>query len=99
MGDATGRKTAFLLALIKPTHYDDDGYPITWQIDETNTRIRPDGIARDFRRDGSEGLVCLVSVQSNPLPRAVDLVREFLALGLPVAIGGFHVTGSSAMLR
>jgi hypothetical protein len=23
-------KTTFQLVLIKPTHYDDDGYPITW---------------------------------------------------------------------
>jgi hypothetical protein len=37
-------------------------------------------------------------VQSNQFPRAVDLARPFLAAGLPVAIGGFHVSGCIAML-
>ncbi len=32
-----------------------------------------------------------------PVPRAVDLARPFLAAGLPVCIGGFHVSGSVAM--
>ena len=27
---AAAKKTKFQLILIKPTHYDDDGYPITW---------------------------------------------------------------------
>ncbi len=30
MGGAMKKKTTFQLILIKPTHYDDDGYPITW---------------------------------------------------------------------
>jgi hypothetical protein len=40
----------------------------------------------------------LVGVQSNQFPRAVDLARPFLPAGLPVCIGGFHVSGSIAML-
>ena len=40
----------------------------------------------------------MVGVQSNQFPRAVDLARPFLAAGLPVCIGGFHVSGSIAML-
>ena len=40
----------------------------------------------------------LVGVQSNQFPRAVDLARPFLAAGLPVCIGGFHVSGCIAML-
>lgn len=28
--DGSNKKTLFQLVLIKPTHYDDDGYPITW---------------------------------------------------------------------
>ena len=37
-------------------------------------------------------------MQSNQFPRAVDLARPFLAAGLPVVIGGFHVSGCIAML-
>ncbi len=124
--------TGFHLALIKPSHYDDDGYVIQWfrssmpsnslaalyglatdcaerQVlgpdvamtvsvyDETNMRVPVERIARDIRAAGS-GLVGLVGVQSNQFPRAIDLARRFRAVGLPVAIGGFHVSGSLSML-
>jgi len=127
------KKTTFQLVLIKPTHYDDDGYPITWMmshipsntlaalyglgedcrqrqvlgpdvdivikpIDETNTRVRVDRIVADFRRNGGKGLICLVGVQSNQFPRATDLARQFVAAGLPVAMGGFHAAGCLSML-
>src|SRR5260370_196402 len=123
----------FHLVLIKPTHYDDDGYPIQWikavipsntlaclnalardasrrevlgpdveirlqAFDETNRRIRPDRIISEIRRTGGRALIGLVGVQSNQFPRAVDLARPFLAAGLPVCIGGFHVSGCIAML-
>ena len=119
--------------MIKPSHYDDDGYPIQWvrsaipsntlaclnglaedaqrravlgagvtirlhTYDETNRRVRPDRIIRDIRRGGGRALIALVGVQSNQFPRAVDLARPFLAAGLPVAIGGFHISGCLAML-
>src|SRR6185369_3084748 len=125
---ATGKKSTFELILIKPTHYDDDGYPITWlqshipsntlaalyalaedcrrrrvlgpdidivarPFDETNTRICPDRIVADIERRGGKALICLVGVQTNQFPRAVDLGRQFIAAGLPVALGGFHVSG------
>jgi hypothetical protein len=72
-----------------------------WQsasYDETNRRIRTDRIVRMVRRAGGRALVGLVGVQSNEFPRAVDLARPFLPAGLPVCIGGFHVSGSIAML-
>lgn len=122
------------LVLIKPSHYDDDGYPIVWwrtmipsnslaalygiardcaerrvlgdavvisvhPIDETNTHIVPAKIARRFRRSGRRVLIGLVGVQSNQYDRALDLAREFRAEGLPVVIGGFHVSGCLAMLK
>jgi hypothetical protein len=122
----------FQLHLIKPSHYDDDGYVIQWlrsaipsnslavmnglasdcrarQVlgpdveidircaDETNTRIRPDRIAREIKAAGS-GLVCFVGVQSNQYPRTMDLARRLRAEGIQVAIGGFHVSGCIAML-
>ena len=119
--------------MIKPTHYDDDGYPIQWirsavpsntlaclnglaegarrrqalgpgveirlhTFDETNRRVRPASIIRKIRRAGGRALVGLIGVQSNQFPRAVDLARPFLAVGLPVCVGGFHISGSLAML-
>jgi Radical SAM superfamily len=129
----TANRRTFHLVLIKPTHYDDDGYPLQWlrsaipantlacvhslaeearsrnvlgpeteitihDIDETNTRVRPNRIARMIRRDGGFGLIALVGVQSNQFPRAVDIAESFLAAGLPVCLGGFHVSGCLAML-
>ena len=37
-------------------------------------------------------------MQSNQFPRAVDLARQFIKAGLPVALGGFHVSGCISML-
>jgi Radical SAM superfamily len=123
----------FHLVLIKPSHYDDNGYPIQWvkaaipsntlaclnglaedaqrrqvlgpgveivlhTYDETNQRVRPDRIIRAIRRAGGRALVGMVGVQSNQFPRAVDLARPFRAAGVPVCIGGFHVSGCLAML-
>ena len=123
----------FHLVMIKPSHYDDDGYPIQWlrsaipsntlaclnglaedarrravlgpdvelrlhTYDETNRRVRPERIIRDIRRAGGRALIALVGVQTNQFPRAVDLARPFRAIGWPVAIGGFHVSGCLAML-
>jgi hypothetical protein len=123
----------FELFLIKPSHYDDQGYVIQWlrssipantlatlhglaldcaerrvlgpatEIritvqDETNIRIRPAAIVRQILASGGRGLVGLVGVQTNQFPRAVDIARPFVAAGIPVCIGGFHVSGSLAML-
>ena len=130
---AAGRAVVFHFVMIKPTHYDDDGYPIQWvrsaipsntlaclnglaedargrqvlgpgvdirlyTYDETNRRVRPDRIIRRLRRAGGRALIGLVGVQSNQFPRAVDLARPFLVAGMPVCIGGFHVSGCLAML-
>jgi Radical SAM superfamily len=123
----------FQLVLIKPSHYDDDGYVIRWWramipsnslaavyaiavdcaerqvlgpdvaidievIDETNTRIDVTALLARFRRHRDFGLVALVGVQSNQYPRALDIARAFKAAGIPVAIGGFHVSGCLSML-
>ena len=37
-------------------------------------------------------------MQSNQYPRALDIARPFRAAGIPVAIGGFHVSGCLSML-
>jgi radical SAM superfamily enzyme YgiQ (UPF0313 family) len=127
------KKKTFHLVLIKPSHYDDDGYVIQWLrssipsnslaalyglgldcskrkvlgddveivlsvYDETNTRTRAKQITSRIRKSGGDGLVALVGVQSNQFPRAVDIARQFLAEGVPVCIGGFHVSGCLSML-
>jgi hypothetical protein len=51
-----------------------------------------------IRKEGGRALIGLVGVQSNQFPRAVDLARRFIAGGLPVCIGGFHVSGCISML-
>ncbi len=123
----------FHFVMIKPSHYDDNGYPIQWirsaipsntlaclnglaedaqrravlgsevtirlrTYDETNRRVLPSRIIREIRRIGGKALIALVGVQSNQFPRAVDLARPFIAAGLPVAMGGFHISGCLAML-
>jgi len=122
----------FKIVLIKPSHYDADGYVIQWwrstipsnslasvygllsecaaervlgpdvdieidAFDECNTVIGAKGIIGQIRAAGG-GFVGLVGVQSNQYPRALDLAREFRAAGVPVVIGGFHVSGCISML-
>src|SRR5262245_51287255 len=130
--ERTMRERRFVVELVKPSHYDDEGYVIQWfkswipsnslacvygiaqdiaarralgddvtieinAYDECHTIIP---IRRIIRRinaaDG--GIVCLIGVQSNQFPRAVDLARQFRAAGVQVAIGGFHVSGCMSML-
>lgn len=123
----------FQIYLIKPTRYDDEGYPLQWWrsiipsnslaclagivedalargvlgdtpadlhvIDEIHSHVSPARIVRAIRRSGGRGFIGLVGVQTNQFPRAMDLAREFRAAGLPVCIGGFHVSGCLAMLK
>jgi len=66
--------------------------------DEMNTVIKVNRIVRSIRAAGG-GFVGLVGVQSNQFPRALDLGRQFRAAGIPVVMGGFHVSGCLSMLR
>jgi radical SAM superfamily enzyme YgiQ (UPF0313 family) len=67
-------------------------------IDETNARVHPDRIVRKIGAAGGEGLVCMIGVQSNQYPRALDIARRLRAAGIQVCIGGFHVSGCLSML-
>ena len=67
-------------------------------IDEINTRIDIPTLVAGFRRHGNFGLVALVGVQSNQYPRALDIAKPFRDAGIPVAMGGFHVSGCLSML-
>ena len=66
--------------------------------DEINTVLPLKSLIRRFRRNGLKGLVCLVGVQSNQFPRAVDIGRMMRREGIQVVIGGFHVSGCISML-
>lgn len=123
----------FVVVLIKPSRYDEDGYVVQWvrsavpsntlaalyslfedcaqrQVlgasihivvqahDEANTRIEVAKIARQLKAPHVRGMVGLVGVQTNQFPRAMDIARAFRAQGIPVCLGGFHVSGSLAML-
>jgi len=124
----------FCLVLIKPSHYDDDGYIFQWlrspvpsnslatlyglaqdcarrkvlgddveieihPIDETHTRVRPERIAKMIEKAEAGGMVMLVGVQSNQFPRALDIARPLRERNIQVAVGGFHVSGTLAMLK
>ena len=100
----------FVVELIKPSHYDDDGYVIQWVRSRGSRRTRSPASMRSRRtwrqrralgpdvaieinaydechtvipvkriirriKAADAGLVCLVGVQSNQFPRAVDLAR------------------------
>lgn len=127
------KKKKFSLVLIKPSHYDDDGYVIQWfrsalpsnslatlyglalecagdqvlgpdieieiqAFDETNTVIKPRKIISLIEK-ADLGMVMLVGVQSNQFPRALDIARPLRERGIQVALGGFHVSGTIAMLK
>jgi len=133
MEPAAGNAKKFYLELIKPSHYDDNGYVIQWWrawipsnslssvyglaldaierrflgdgveievgvYDETNIVVPIKKIIRRFKNNDNQGLVCLIGVQSNQFPRALDIAQQFRAAGIQVAIGGFHVSGCIAML-
>jgi radical SAM superfamily enzyme YgiQ (UPF0313 family) len=129
---AARARKQFRIVLIKPSHYDDDGYVIRWYlspmpanslasvygliddcarrqilgpetdieiiaIDETNTRVRIDRIISDMRANNNFGFVGLVGVQSNQYPRSLHIAKPLRDAGIPVIIGGFHVSGMLAM--
>jgi len=67
-------------------------------FDETAEKIPVAKIVRWGKTPGIKLLVCLVGVQTNQFPRALDMARIFKSAGLPVIIGGFHTSGTINML-
>lgn len=68
-------------------------------LDEAVHKIDSAHIIHRSRRPGWKTVVCLVGVQTNQYPRAVDLARIFRAAELDVIIGGFHVSGTLALFH
>ena len=126
-------KEKFFVELIKPSHYDNDGYVIQWWRsfsisnslsclysltldsaerkilgenvdiianlhDEYSTVLPIREITRRIRQNGNRGVIALVGVQTNQFPRSVDIARPFREAGIPVVIGGFHVSAAIAVL-
>lgn len=70
------------------------GYP----IDETNAKVDVDAVIARTADPATRVMVCLVGVQTNQFPRATDIAKPLRKAGVPVCIGGFHVSGWIAML-
>jgi hypothetical protein len=66
-------------------------------FDETVEKVPVRKIRAWGRRPATKVVVCLVGVQTNQFPRALDLGREFRAHGLDVLMGGFHTSGTINM--
>jgi radical SAM superfamily enzyme YgiQ (UPF0313 family) len=126
------RRKRFYILLVKPTRYDDDGYPVHWlrsampsnslaclygialdcrdrkilgedveivveAFDENNYLLDTEHHIRKMNEGGDRGMLALVGVQSNQFPRAIDIAQPFLKQGVPVCMGGYHVSGCLAM--
>ncbi len=66
-------------------------------IDEISEVVRPAKLER-WLAGFDVAAVLLVGVQTSQFPRALDIARPFTAKGYPTIIGGFHVSGSVAMV-
>jgi radical SAM superfamily enzyme YgiQ (UPF0313 family) len=67
-------------------------------FDETAEKVPLKQILSWGREPGTALLVCLVGVQTNQFPRALDMARIFRAAGITVIVGGFHTSGTINML-
>jgi len=68
------------------------------KIDEAIEWIPVKEIVHRSKVSGVKSIVMLVGVQTNQYPRALDIALKFLPHGIPVLIGGFHVSGMLAMI-
>jgi hypothetical protein len=67
-------------------------------FDETAEKVPLEKIIRWSKAPGTKLLVCLVGVQTNQFPRAMDMARTFRGQGISVIMGGFHTSGTINML-
>ncbi len=67
-------------------------------IDEATDHVPLKKILKRSNIPGVKTIVMLVGVQSNQYPRAQDIASWFLPHGIPVLIGGFHVSGMLSMI-
>lgn len=123
----------FMVILIKPSRYDDDGYVLQWRrsvycsnaltvlnalvedcaekqvlgpgvdivveaYDDQCVMPPVEHLAKRMQHAAAGCLACIVGAHTSQFPRASNLARRFRALGIPVVMGGFHVSGTIAML-
>ena len=67
-------------------------------FDETAEKVPLAKIIRWSKEPGTKLLICLVGVQTNQFPRAMDMAKTFRSEGLTVIMGGFHTSGTINML-
>ena len=67
-------------------------------FDETAEKVPLGKIIRWSKEPGTKLLICLVGVQTNQFPRAMDMAKVFRAEGITVIMGGFHTSGTINML-
>src|SRR6266852_5747778 len=94
----------FTLVLVKPSHYDDDGYIIQWLVSSipSNTLAVINGLALDCKERRVLGddvdIVIKALDETNTHIKPKDIARPLRAAGVQVCIGGFHVSGCLSML-
>ncbi len=77
------------------------GKNLQWEItliDDTVQGIPYKKIFRESKRPGIKTVICLAGVQSNQVPRAVDIAMNFRQAGINVMMGGFHISGVMSTL-
>ena len=67
-------------------------------FDETAEKVPAAKIISWSKAPNVKLLVCLVGVQTNQFPRAMDMAKIFRAEGITVIMGGFHTSGTINML-
>jgi radical SAM superfamily enzyme YgiQ (UPF0313 family) len=67
-------------------------------FDETAEKVPLTRIIRWGKEPGTKLLICLVGVQTNQFPRAMDMAKAFRSEGITVIMGGFHTSGTINML-
>ena len=85
---------AGLNAAYAAAHPEIDVQTVLWDelVDGVLTDAAVAAIASRATADGVEPLIGLAGVQTNQYPRGRDLARRFRRRGLPVLMGGFHVS-------
>lgn len=68
-------------------------------FDESCDVVLYEALITKLQQVGHRMLLCLVGVQTNQYPRAMDIARFFVSAGESVCIGGFHVSGCVSMLE
>src|SRR6478752_6613559 len=96
----------FQIVLIKPSHYDADGYVVQWlrSTMPSNSLAAVHSLAKGAAERELLGpdlpidVYAMDETNTRVRPRAVDIARPLRKAGVQVLIGGFHVSGCLAML-